>query len=55
MLHQRSICVLLLAATFSAGAAFSQAVSATIVGSVKDASGGVVANAKITLTARLDN
>ena len=50
MFHQRSMCVLLLAAAFSAGTAFSQAVSATIVGSVTDASGAVIANAKITLT-----
>src|SRR5258707_7896233 len=50
MLHLRSIWVLLLAAALSVSTAFSQLVSATIVGSVTDASGAVVANAKITLT-----
>src|SRR5580765_3058428 len=50
MRHLRSICVLLLAAALSGGTAFSQLVSATIVGSVTDSSGAVVANAKITLT-----
>src|SRR5689334_21161463 len=50
MLRLRSTCVLLLAAALSVSTAFSQLVSATIVGSVTDASGAVVANAKITLT-----
>ena len=50
MRHLRSICVLLLAAAFVAGSAFGQAVSATIVGTVTDLSGAVVANAKVTLT-----
>src|SRR5439155_22304780 len=50
MLHLRTICVLLLIAALSVSTAFSQLVSATIVGSVTDASGAVVANAKITLT-----
>jgi hypothetical protein len=50
MRHLRRSCVLLLAAALSASTAFSQAVSATIVGSVTDASGAVIANAKITLT-----
>ncbi len=50
MRRLRSLCVLLLAAALSVSPAFSQLVSATIVGSVTDASGAVVANAKITLT-----
>ena len=50
MHHLRTSCVLLLAFALSVSAAFSQAVTATIVGSVTDASGAVIANAKITLT-----
>src|SRR4051794_36660373 len=46
MHHLRLICVLFLAA----GAAFGQAVSASLVGSVADSSGGIIANARITLT-----
>src|SRR5580704_14962119 len=46
----RKIFVLLSLAMFMAGAAFSQAVNGTIVGTVTDASGAVVAGAKITLT-----
>jgi hypothetical protein len=46
----RLICSIFLLGAFFAGSAFSQLVSATIVGSVTDASGAVVANAKITLT-----
>ena len=46
--HLRTSCVLLLAFALGVSAAFSQAVIATIVGSVKDASGAVIANAKIT-------
>jgi hypothetical protein len=42
--------MLLLAGALSGGTAFSQAVSATILGSVKDATGAVVANAKVMLT-----
>jgi len=42
-------CCLLLAA-FAASPAFSQAVNATLVGTVTDASGASVANAKVTLT-----
>jgi len=45
-----SICTIILLAAFSAGTAFSQAVSATLLGTVTDASGAVVANAKVTLT-----
>jgi hypothetical protein len=46
----RSICVLALLAALTAGIAWSQAVSASIVGSVTDASGAVVAGAKVTIT-----
>jgi hypothetical protein len=50
MRHLRSIATLLSLAAFCVAGAFGQAVSATIVGSVTDSSGAVVANAKITLT-----
>ena len=50
MHHLRTDCVLLLTFALSVSAAFSQAVTATIVGSVTDASNAVIANAKITLT-----
>ena len=50
MKHLRRIFVTLLLATFCAGAAFGQAVSATLVGTVTDASGAVVVNAKVTVT-----
>ncbi len=46
----RKIFVLLSLALLIAGAAFSQAVNGTIVGTVTDASGAVVAGVKITLT-----
>jgi Carboxypeptidase regulatory-like domain/TonB dependent receptor len=46
----RSIFCFLLLTVFSVTAAFSQAVSATIVGTVTDASGAAVANAKVTVT-----
>ncbi len=46
----RSICVFVLLCALCAGIAFSQAVNGTIVGSVTDASGAAVANAKVTLT-----
>ena len=46
----RSIFCFLLLAVFSVSSAFSQAVSATIVGTVTDASGAAVANAKVTVT-----
>jgi len=46
----RSIATLLCLAALSAGLAFSQAVNGTIVGTVTDASGGAIVNAKITLT-----
>ena len=46
----RQICVLFLLSAVSAGIVFSQAVNGTIVGTVTDASGAAVANAKVTLT-----
>jgi len=46
----RTICTLVLLALACAGLAFSQAVSASFVGTVTDSSGGVVANAKVTIT-----
>ena len=46
----RRIGTILLCVALSAGAAFGQLVSATIVGSVTDASGGVIGSAKVTLT-----
>uniref|UniRef100_Q02CU6 TonB-dependent receptor, plug n=1 Tax=Solibacter usitatus (strain Ellin6076) TaxID=234267 RepID=Q02CU6_SOLUE len=46
----RSICAVFLLCALCAGIAFSQAVNGTIVGSVTDASGAAVANAKVTLT-----
>src|SRR5450432_3348370 len=45
-----SIFVFFLLAAFSAGSAFSQAVNATLLGTVTDVSGGVVAGAKVTAT-----
>src|SRR5271165_5365674 len=46
----RKIIILLAIALLCAGAAFSQAVNGTIVGTVTDASGASVANAKVTVT-----
>jgi outer membrane receptor protein involved in Fe transport len=46
----RSIGTLLCLTALAAGLAFSQAVNGTIVGTVTDASGGAIVNAKITLT-----
>ena len=46
----RTICFVLCFAMFSAGAAWCQAVNATLLGTVTDVSGGVVPNAKITIT-----
>ena len=46
----RKIFALLLLAILCASVAFSQAVNGTIVGTVTDASGAVIAGAKITLT-----
>lgn len=50
MRNLRLICAISLLSLLSASNAFSQAVSATIVGTVTDASGAVVANAKVTVT-----
>lgn len=46
----RWICAVVLLCALCASPAFSQLVSATIVGTITDASGGAVPNAKITLT-----
>ena len=46
----RAILALLLVYLWSANPGFSQAVSATLLGTVTDASGAVVPDAKITLT-----
>src|ERR1700674_1495034 len=50
MQHVRSICTLLLLAFLGSSIAFSQAVNATLLGTVTDVSGAVVANAKVTIT-----
>jgi hypothetical protein len=50
MASLRSICILLLLALLAASMAFSQAVNATLLGNVTDASGGIVPNAKVTIT-----
>jgi hypothetical protein len=49
MMRFRTALVLLLSALFCAGVAYSQAVHATLLGTVTDASGGVVANGKVTV------
>src|SRR5450432_1423202 len=46
----RPICILVLLSALSASLAFSQAVNGTIVGTITDASGAAVANAKVTVT-----
>jgi len=46
----RSICFSLLLAAFGASSAYSQAVNATLLGTVTDVTGGVVAGAKVTIT-----
>ena len=46
----RLICRLFMLSVLTAGIGFSQAVNGTIVGTVTDASGAPVANAKVTLT-----
>jgi hypothetical protein len=46
----RPICILVLLSALSASVAFSQAVNGTIVGTITDASGAAVANAKVTVT-----
>jgi hypothetical protein len=45
----RLVCTALLALVATAGAAFAQAVSGTILGTVTDSTGAVVANAKVTI------
>ena len=50
MKHLRQIFAVFLFAALAAGAAFGQAVSATMVGTISDASGAVVVNAKVTVT-----
>ena len=50
MSRLRSIGIFLVLCAASAGLAFAQAVNGTIVGTVTDASGGAVANAKVTIT-----
>jgi hypothetical protein len=50
MQNLRSICILFLLALSTASLALSQAVNATLLGSVTDSSGAVVANAKVTAT-----
>src|SRR5260370_30180249 len=52
MASLRSICILLLLALLAASSAFSQAVSGSLVGTLTDSSGGVVVNAKVTITDR---
>src|SRR5258708_38740770 len=52
MASLRSICILLLLALLAASLAFSQAVSGSLVGTLTDSSGGVVVNAKVTITDR---
>jgi hypothetical protein len=50
MLRPGAICAVLLLALFSASSGFSQAVNATLLGTVTDIGGGVVVNAKVTIT-----
>jgi outer membrane receptor protein involved in Fe transport len=50
MPHVRTACVLFVLVCLYAGPAFPQAVSATLLGTVTDSSGGVVPNAKVTVT-----
>ncbi len=50
MRHIRTTLVLSLLGCLCAGTAFSQAVSATLLGTVTDTSGGVVPKAKVTVT-----
>ena len=49
-LHQRALAILVVCLGFAATPAFAQVDTGTILGTVKDASGGVVAGAKVTLT-----
>lgn len=50
MFRLRSISVLALMALLGASLAYSQAVNGTLLGSITDASGGTVNNAKVTIT-----
>ena len=50
MEHLRRICTLLLLASLSAGLALSQAVSATLLGSITDSTGGTVPAAQVVVT-----
>jgi hypothetical protein len=50
MIGLRTICGCALLALFSASAGFSQAVNATLLGTVNDSSGAVVPSAKVTVT-----
>jgi Carboxypeptidase regulatory-like domain len=50
MQHLRAICIVFLLALLAASVAYSQAVNATLLGTITDASGGVVPNAKVTIT-----
>jgi Carboxypeptidase regulatory-like domain len=50
MKNLRTICLVLVVAALSAGAVWSQAVNSTVLGTVTDSSGAVVANAKVVLT-----
>jgi hypothetical protein len=50
MSRPRTVFVLLALALVTAGLAYSQAVNATLLGTVTDATGGVVPNAKVTIT-----
>ena len=46
----RKICVLVALAVLGAVYAYSQAVNATLLGTITDSSGGVIPNAKVTAT-----
>src|SRR6516165_6509387 len=50
MLGLRSIWIAILLAVCTAGSAFSQAVNATIVGTVTDVGGGMIPKAKVVIT-----
>src|ERR1700730_5261917 len=48
--HLLHMCLVVFLMAFCSTLAFSQAVNATVVGTVRDATGAVVVNAKVTLT-----
>src|SRR5579872_5626504 len=50
MQHLRSICILSMLALFGSISAFSQAVNATLLGTVTDTTGAIVVNGKVTAT-----